>query len=211
VDNPAGDAIGAALPRPPRVQKHYKALPYGEVAGAIEAVLGSEARVTVKLGFEFLVLTASRSGEVRGARWAEIDVEGGEWTIPAERMKSRREHRVPLSGRAREILAEAKAHAPRSELVFPSARGLVLPSFEFAGLLKALGVGAVPHGFRSSFRDWAAECTDAPRAVMEAALAHAVRNRAEAAYARSDLFERRRDLMERWAEYLAGRGAGNGA
>ncbi|MYI96466.1 MAG: tyrosine-type recombinase/integrase [Acidobacteria bacterium] len=211
VDNPAGDAIGAALPKPPRVRKHYKALPYGEVAGAIEAVLGSEARVTVKLGFEFLVLTASRSGEVRGARWAEIDIEGGEWTIPAERMKSRREHRVPLSGRAREILAEAKEHAPQSELVFPSARGLVLPSFEFAGLLKALGVGAVPHGFRSSFRDWAAECTDAPRAVMEAALAHAVRNRAEAAYARSDLFERRRDLMERWAEYLAGRGTGNGA
>ena len=211
VDNPAGDAIGAALPKPPRVQKHYKALPYGEVAGAIDAVLGSEARVTVKLGFEFLVLTASRSGEVRGARWVEIDIEGGEWTIPAERMKSRREHRVPLSGRAREILAEAKAHAPRSELVFPSARGLVLPSFEFAGLLKALGVGAVPHGFRSSFRDWAAERTDAPRAVMEAALAHAVRNRAEAAYARSDLFERRRVLMERWAEYLAGRGAATDA
>ena len=211
VDNPAGDAIGAALPKPPRVQKHYKALPYGEVAGAIEAVLGSEARATVKLGFEFLVLTACRSGEMRGARWAEIDIEGGEWTIPAERMKSRREHRVPLSGRAREILAGAKAHAPRSELVFPSARGLVLPSFEFAGLLKALGVGAVSHGFRSSFRDWAAERTDAPRAVMEAALAHAVRNRAEAAYARSDLFERRRVLMERWAEYLSGHTAGTGA
>ena len=211
VDNPAGDAIGAALPRPPRVQKHYKALPYGEVAGAIEAVLGSEARVTVKLGFEFLVLTACRSGEVRGACWAEIDLEGGVWTIPAERMKSRREHRVPLSARAREILAGAKAHAPRSELVFPSARGLVLPSFEFAGLLKALGIGAVPHGLRSSFRDWAAERTDAPRAVMEAALAHAVRNRVEAAYARSDLFERRRVLMDDWAAYLAGRRAGTDA
>ena len=207
VDNPAGDAIGAALPRPPHVQKHYKALPYGEVAGAIEAVLASEARVTVKLGFELLVLTASRSGEVRGARWAEIDLEGGVWTIPAERMKSRREHRVPLSARAREILDRAKVYAPRSELVFPSARGLVLPSFEFAGLLKALGIGAVPHGFRSSFRDWAAERTDAPRAVMEAALAHAVRNRVEAAYARSDLFERRRVLMEQWAEYLVGRSA----
>ena len=208
VDNPAGDAIGAALPKPPRVQKHYKALPYGKVAGAIEAVLGSEARVTVKLGFEFLVLTACRSGEVRGARWTEIDLDRGVWTIPAERMKSRREHRVPLSARAREILAAAKSHAPRSVLVFPSARGLVLPSFEFAGLLKALRIGAVPHGFRSSFRDWAAERTDAPRAVMEAALAHTVRNQVEAAYARSDLFERRRVLMERWAEYLAARGAG---
>ena len=205
VDNPAGDAIGAALPRPPRVQKHYKALPYGEVAGAIDVIQRSEARVPVKLGFEFLVLTACRSGEVRGARWEEIDLEGGVWTIPAERMKSRREHRVPLSARAREILAEAKAHAPRSEWVFPSARGLVLPSFEFAGPLKALGIAAVPHGFRSSFRDWAAERTDAPHAVMEAALAHAVRNRVEAAYARSDLFERRRVLMDQWAEYLAGR------
>ncbi len=208
VDNPAGDAIGAALPRPPRVQKHYKALPYGEVAGAIDVIQQSEARVSVKLGFEFLVLTACRSGEVRGVRWAEIDLKGGVWTIPAKRMKSRREHRVPLSARAREILAGAQAQAPRSELVFPSARGLVLPSFEFAGLLKALGIGAVPHGFRSSFRDWAAERTDAPRAVMEAALAHAVRNKVEAAYARSDLFERRRILMEQWAEYLAGRRAG---
>ena len=207
MDNPAGDAIGAALPKPPRIQKHYKALPYGEVAAAVEAVRRAEARVAVKLGIEFLVLTACRSGEVRGTRWEEIDMEAGEWTIPAERMKSRREHRVPLSARAREILAEAKAYAPRSEWVFPSARGLVLSSFEFAGLLKALGIATVPHGFRSSFRDWAAERTDAPHAVMEAALAHVVRNKVEAAYARSDLFERRRVLMEQWAEYLAGRRA----
>ena len=178
-----------------------------EVAAAVEAVRRAEARVAVKLGIEFLVLTACRSGEVRGTRWEEIDMEAGEWTIPAERMKSRREHRVPLSARAREILAEAKAYAPRSEWVFPSARGLVLSSFEFAGLLKALGIATVPHGFRSSFRDWAAERTDAPHAVMEAALAHVVRNRVEAAYARSDLFERRRVLMKQWAEYLAGRRA----
>jgi len=211
VDNPAGDAIGAALPKPPRVQKHYKALPYRKVAAAIEAVVGSEARLSVKLGIEFLVLTACRSGEVRGARWAEIDIEGGEWTIPAERMKSRREHRVPLSGRALEVLAESKANAPRSELVFPSARGVQLQPTPLSALFRDLGIPAVPHGFRSSFRDWAAECTDAPHAVMEAALAHAVRNKVEAAYARSDLFERRRVLMEQWSEYLAGRGAGNGA
>ncbi|MYC93016.1 MAG: tyrosine-type recombinase/integrase [Gemmatimonadetes bacterium] len=211
VDNPAGDAIGAALPKPPRIQKHYKALPYDQVAGALATVRGSDARLSVKLGIEFLVLTASRSGEVRGARWEEIDTRGGEWTIPAERMKSRREHRVPLSGRAVEVLAEAKAHARRSEWVFPSARGLTLTSMDFSGLLKTLGIGAVPHGFRSSFRDWAAERTDAPHAVMEAALAHAVRDKAEAAYARSDLFERRRVLMEQWAEYLAGRGVDNGA
>ncbi len=203
VDNPAGDAIGAALPKPPRIQKHYKALPYDQVAGAVATVRRSDARLSIKLGIEFLVLTACRSGEVRGARWEEIDLEGGVWTIPAERMKSRREHRVPLSGRAVEVLAEAKADARRSELVFPSARGLTLTSMDFSGLLKTLGIGAVPHGFRSSFRDWAAERTDAPHAVMEAALAHAVRDKAEAAYARSDLFERRRVLMDQWAEYLA--------
>ena len=125
-------------------------------------------------------------------------------------MKSRREHRVPLSGRAVKVLAEAKAHARLSGWVFPSARGLTLTSMDFSGLLKALGIGGVPHGFRSSFRDWAAERTDAPHAVMEAALAHAVRDKAEAAHARSDLYERRRVLMEQWAEYLAGRGADNG-
>ena len=205
VDNPAGDAIGAALPKPPRVQKHYKALPYEEVAGAVATVRWSDARVSVKLGIEFLVLTACRSGEVRGARWKEFDLDGGEWTIPAGRMKSRREHRVPLSARALEVLAEAKAYAPHSEWVFPSARGLMPTSMDFSGLLKTLGVGAVPHGFRSSFRDWAAERTDAPHAVMEAALAHAVRDKVEAAYARSDLFERRRVLMEQWAKFLAGR------
>ena len=133
------------------------------------------------------------------------------WTIPAERMKSRREHRVPLSARAREILGEAKAHAPRTEWVFPSARGLQLQALSFSDLFRELGIAAVPHGFRSSFRDWAAEQTDAPHAVMEAALAHVVRNQVEAAYARSDLFERRRVLMEQWAEYLGGRRASTGA
>ena len=211
VDNPAGEAIRAALPKPGHVQQHLKALPHGEVAGAIETIRRSGARPSVKLALEFLALTACRSGEVRGARWEEIDMEAGVWTIPAARMKSRREHRVPLSGRAREILAEAKADAPRSERVFPSARGLELQALRLSELFRELEIPAVPHGFRSSFRDWAAERTDAPHAVMEAALAHAVKNKVEAAYARSDLFERRRVLMEQWAEYLSRRGAGNGA
>ena len=204
LDNPAGDAIGAALPKPTRIQPHYAALPYGEVATAIDAVRQSEATVPVKLGLEFLVLTACRSGEVRGARWEEMNLEGGEWTIPPERMKNQREHRVPLAQRAREILAEAKEHTAGSEWVFPSPTGLQLKDFNFSGLLRELGIAAVPHGFRSSFRDWAAECTDAPHAVMEAALSHVVRNKVEAAYARSDLFERRRALMEQWAEFLDG-------
>ena len=140
-----------------------------------------------------------------------MNLEGGEWTIPPERMKHKREHRVPLSARAREILAEAKEQAVDSEWVFPSPRGLQLKDFNFSGLLRELGIAAVPHGFRSSFRDWAAEYTDAPHAVMEAALSHVVRNKVEAAYARSDLFERRRALMEGWVKFLAcGMATGSG-
>ena len=208
---PAGDAFGAALPKPTRVQKHYKALPYEEVADTIATVQRSDARVSVKLGIEFLVLTACRSGEVRGTRWEEIDIEGGDWTIPVNRMKGRREHRVPLSWRSLEVLAEAKTCAGRSVWVFPSTMGLQLTSMDLDGRLKTLGIGAVPHGFRSSFRDWVAECTDTPHTVMEAALAHAVRDKEEAAYGRSNLVERRRVSMEQWAEYLSGRGARNGA
>ena len=202
LDNPAGEAIGAALPKPGGIQRHHRALPYGEVADAIRTVRQSEAAVAVKLAFEFLVLTACRSGEVRGARWEEMDLEAAEWKIPAERMKHKREHRVPLSLRAREILAEAKQNTVDSEWMFPSPTGGALSDYVFNTLLWELEIPAVPHGFRSSFRDWAAECTDAPHAVMEAALSHVVRNQVEAAYARSDLFERRRTLMERWASYL---------
>ena len=202
MDNPAGEALGAALPKPGGIQRHHRALPYGEVAGAIQRVRQSRAAFAIKLAFEFLVLTACRSGEVRGARWEEIDLEAREWRIPPERMKHKREHRVPLSGRAREILTVAREDTVNSEWVFPSAGGRPLLDLDLSGLLRELGVPAVPHGFRSSFRDWAAECTDAPHAVMEAVLSHLVRNKVEAAYARSDLFERRRILMEQWAEFL---------
>lgn len=202
-DNPAGEAIGAALPKNGGIQRHQKALQHGEVAGAIQAVRQSDATASVKLAFEFLVLTACRSGEVRLARWDEMNLEAGEWTIPAERMKSKRDHRVPLSTRAQEILEEARDHTVLFDLVFPSPSGRALSDSTLSKLLRELGVQAVPHGFRSSFRDWAAECTDAPHAVMEAALAHVVKNKAEAAYARSDLFERRRALMSDWASYLS--------
>ena len=127
------------------------------------------------------------------------------WTIPAQRMKTNREHRVPLCRRAVETLDRARALSNGSPLVFPPARGGQLKDMALSGLLKDLDIGAVPHGFRSSFRDWAAEETDHPREVVEAALAHVVRNKVEAAYARSDLFERRRRLMDDWAAYLGGR------
>ena len=138
------------------------------------------------------MLTACRSCEVRLASWDDINLETAEWTIPGERMKAQRPHRVPLSGRAVEILSEARTLGGGGGLVFPSPEGRVFSDTNLPRLLRGLGIAAVPHGFRSSFRDWAAECTDTPHAVMEAALAHVVRNKAEAAYARSDLFERRR-------------------
>ena len=202
-DNPAGEAIGAALPKNGVRAQHLAALPYAEVAGALEQVRGSRTYPGTVLAFEFLVLTACRSGEVRGARWMEIDLEAREWRIPPERMKTGREHRVPLSEAALAVLQQAQPLADDSGVVFPSARGGLLSKLAIAKLVRDLGIGAVPHGFRSSFRDWAAECSDAPREVCELALAHVNTNAIEAAYRRTDLFERRRALMEQWAAFLA--------
>ena len=203
-DNPAGEAIGAALPKNGVQVRHLPALPYAEVAGAIEQVRRSGAYPGTALAFEFLVLTACRSGEVRGAMWREIDLEAREWRIPAGRMKTKREHRVPLSTGALAVLRQARELADGSGLVFPSARGRALSEVAMPTMVRNLGIGAVPHGFRSSFRDWAAECSDTPREVCELALAHVNTNAIEAAYRRTDLFERRRSLMEQWAAFLAG-------
>ena len=205
-DNPAGDAIGAALPKHNgKAKRHHRALPHGEVAAAIKAVRGSGAGIAVKLAFEFLVLTAARSGEVRLATWDEIDKKAKTWTVPASRMKAGLEHRVPLCDRALAILDEARALADGSGLVFPGTRvGKPLSDMTLSKLMRDLGLEAVPHGFRSSFRNWAGECTNAPREVMELSLAHTVRNKVEAAYNRTDLFERRRTLMDQWASYLDG-------
>ena len=202
-DNPAGDAIGAALPQNGAQRQHQKALPYAEVNAAILTVQGSEAFALTKLAFEFLILTAARSGEVRKARWTEIDREAALWIVPAEHMKGGREHRVPLSARALEVLAEAEKWSSGSDLVFASATGRVMSDSTLSKLLRNNGVEAVPHGFRPSFRDWASEKTNTPSAVMEAALAHANRDKVEAAYARSDLFEKRRKLMEAWAAFIS--------
>ena len=202
-DNPAGDALSAALPSNAAPRRHQRALPHSRVGAAIRRVHASDAHAGTVLAFEFLVLTACRSGEVRNARWEEIDLEGAVWTIPAERMKGKREHRVPLSGRALAVLHEARRLPLGEGIVFPSPTGLVLPHPYMARLLHRLQIDAAPHGFRSSFRDWAAECTDAPREVCELALAHVNADRVEAAYRRSDLFDRRRALMEDWAAYVA--------
>ena len=203
-DNPAGDAIGAALPRNGNGNgAHFAALPHGDVAAALATVRQSDAGAVTKLLFEFVVLTATRSGEARAATWDEIDFATATWMVPAERMKAGRAHRVPLSARAVEVLAAVRDFADGSGLVFPSTtRSRALSDSTLSKLLRENGIEAVPHGFRSSFRDWCSERTNAPREVCEAALAHVVRDRVEAAYARSDLFDRRRQLMEQWAQYL---------
>ena len=202
-DNPAGDAISAALPKTGTMRKHQRALPFAEVGVTLDKVRASGAFTSTVLALEFLVLTACRSSEVRLARWDEVDLETGTWTVPASRMKAKRDHRVPLSARALEILHEARQLSGDSDLVFPSAHGRALSDNTISKLLRDLGIEAVPHGFRSSFRDWAAECTDAPREVCELALAHVNSDRVEAAYRRTDLFERRRVLMEEWSGFVA--------
>ena len=175
------------------------------MAAAVEAVRTSGGAPVVKLAFEFLLLTAARWGEVRGAEWTEIDTSHRVWTIPATRMKAQRAHRVPLCRRAAEILEAARTLGDASSpLVFPNGDGTPLPEKKLRRLLQDRNIAAVPHGFRSTFRDWAAEETNHPREVVEAALAHMVQNKVEAAYARSDLFERRRRLMDEWAAYVDG-------
>ena len=202
-DNPC-ERVAATLGRQRRVVRHMRALPHAEVPEALATIRASRATTAAKLAFEFLVLTTARSGEVRLARWDEIDLDAEVWTVPAERMKANREHRVPLSCRAAEILQAARALRNGSTLVFPSPRGKPLSDMTLSKLLKEQGVQAVPHGFRSSFRDWASEETNHPREVVEAALAHQVKDKVEAAYARSTLFERRRRLMANWGAYLTG-------
>ena len=178
-----------------------RALPHGEVAAALATVRESSAYATTILAFEFLTLTAARSGEVRGANWDEIDLDARTWTIPSERMKAGTEHRVPLSTVAMKVLEMAAQHADSCGLVFPSASGRQMSDSTISKLLRENGIECVPHGMRSSFRDWCAE-TGVDRELAESALAHIVKNPVEAAYMRSDLLNRRRQVIGDWADYL---------
>ena len=203
--NPAGDAINGALAKQRRTRNHHRALPYGDLPAALQAVRESTAGPSVKLSFKMLALTACRSGEVRGMTWDEVDLKEATWIVPGERMKTGRPHRVPLSCRAMAILEEARYLSDGSGVVFPAPRdGGVLSDMAFTQLLRRLELDFVPHGLRSSFRDWAAEQTSTPHAVVERALAHTVGNATEAAYFRTDLFELRRELMDRWSAFLEG-------
>ena len=204
--NPAGEAIDGALPSMPKVKAHLRSLPYQDVGMALETVSASKASLSAKLCFRFLVLTAARSGEARAATWDEIDFNGATWTIPAARMKAGLVHRVPLSTQALEILRRVAAFRDDGGLIFPSPlkQGRPLSDMTLTKILRSAGLAdrATVHGFRTSFKTWTMEQTDTPWAVGEAALAHQLGNAVEASYARSDLFDRRRTLMQQWADYL---------
>lgn len=193
-----------ALPARQKLQRgHHAAMPYEDVPAFVTRLRAAEAMAA--RGLEFLILTAARSGEVLDAQWSEIDLDAGLWTVPAHRMKAGKEHRVPLSNRALEIvkaLHEAKLH----DYVFPGqAKGKPLSNMSFHMLMRRLKVDDfTPHGFRSSFRDWAAEETDHAREVAEAALAHTIGDATERAYRRGDALAKRRALMQDWADYVGG-------
>ena len=156
------------------------------------------------MAFELLVLTACRSSEVRLADWTEFKLDEAIWTIPESRMKSGREHRVPLSRQAVDLLLQAQALGDGVGYVFKTPTGKTLSDAAISKLLRENGVAVVPHGFRSSFRDWAADCTNVPREICEHALAHVEGSASERAYRRTDYFEHRRALMQQWADYVLG-------
>lgn len=203
-DNPARwrGHLDKLLATPAKVAKveHHAALPYTEIGSFM-----AELRQQVGMGaraLEFTIITAARSGEVRGATWGEIDIDQAVWNIPADRMKAGREHRIPLSNAALELLQ----HLPRtdgSELIFPNTKGTALSDMTLTAVLRRMNRPITAHGFRSTFRDWAGETTAYPREVIEHALAHQLKDKAEAAYARGTLFDKRRRLMADWAKHCA--------
>lgn len=192
-----------------RSRGHHAAMAYPDVPGFMVRLNGSEAMAARCL--ELTILCAARTGEAIGAQWSEIDLEAGVWTIPAARMKAHKEHRVPLSRQARAILAKLQSTGGGDGYVFPGERaGRPLSNMAMAMLIKRMNVTATVHGFRSSFRDWTGDNTAFPREIAEAALAHTLGNKTEAAYRRMDALERRRQLMQAWADFLDSAKEGQG-
>ena len=196
------------LPKPSRVKTvtHHPAMPYTDLPGLMVALRRNGSLSSLAL--QFLILTATRTSETLQARWNEIDLDARTWTIPATRMKARREHRVPLTDATMAILEALPRHSGNPYL-FPGAiEGRPLSNMSLLQLMRGMGYGVggdrgdyVPHGFRSSFRDWSGEVSSFPRDVAEMALAHVIENKVEAAYRRGDLFEKRRKMMEQWAAW----------
>jgi len=192
-----------SLPKRQKLQRgHHAAMPYQKVPAFVQSL--RQRNATAARALEFLILTAARSGEVFGADWTEVDLERAIWTVPPARMKAGREHRVPLPTRAVSILKEMEAVRQADvQPLFPGRRGKPLSGMAMEMLLRRMKIeDATVHGFRSSFRDWAAEETPFAREIAEAALAHVVGDATERAYRRGDALERRRQLMQAWADYL---------
>src|SRR3569833_564248 len=198
------EGVNKALPKQTDRDKHHAALPYSDVAKVIEGLRKADAAASAKLAREFLILTAARTGEVILARPEEFDLDNRIWTTPAERKKSSREHRVPLSDRAVALIIEARKLSG-GRYIFPGrVDGKPLSNMALLMLLRRMDYQEITaHGFRSTFRDWAAERTNFPHEVCEAALAHALKSKTEAAYKRTDLFEKRRELMNTWATFCS--------
>ena len=208
-DNPA-DTVTRALPKQQAKVRHLPAMPYVDVPTFLSTLRDADGAPALKLAFEFLILTAARTSEVLGAAWNEIDQGTETWTVPGERIKAGREHRVPLALPALAVVKKAFMLSDGGPYVFPGRRhGKPLSNMALLMVLRRLGrTDITAHGFRSSFRDWAAERTSAPRVVAEAALAHVIPDKVEAAYLRSDLFEHRRKLMTSWADFVTTRPKG---
>lgn len=187
-----------AAPNKVTRKKHFAALPWTEMPGFM-AELRKREGISAR-ALEFGILCASRSAEIRGALWSEIDLDAALWVVPEDRMKAEKEHRVPLSEAAVDLL-RAMPRLAGSELVFPSPRGKELSDMSLTAVLRRMNLDVTQHGFRSTFRDWAAEATNYPREVAEKALAHTISDKVEAAYRRGDLFEKRRAMMTEWATY----------
>ncbi|MFG1400251.1 tyrosine-type recombinase/integrase [Roseixanthobacter pseudopolyaromaticivorans] len=199
-DNPI-EGVERGLPKQGKQKEHHAALPFSEVPAFITRMSTCDAALHVRLAFEFLILTAARTGEVIGAEWSEIDLVEKVWTVPAARMKAKRIHRVPLSARCVEILEQA-AQMTTEGFIFPGrSPGSSMSNMAFLMVLRRLKLEITAHGFRSAFRDWASEATSHPREVCEMALAHTIESKVEAAYRRGDLFEKRRALMNDWATF----------
>lgn len=198
-ENPV-DAAKASLPRHSgEIKKHHPALPYTEIPEFMASLAGRQGIAAHAL--RFTILTCARSGEVRGMHWSELDLENATWTIPSSRTKTKRDHRVPLTAEALAVLA--KVRGLDDNLAFPGQkRGKPMSDVTLLAVLRRMGRGDITvHGFRSTFRDWAAERTSFPREVAELCLAHEVGNAVERAYRRSDLFDKRRQLMKAWARF----------
>lgn len=201
-DNPVG-GITKGLPRQTDRATHHAALDYADVPSFVARLRDSDASDAVKAAFEFLILTAARTGEIIGAMWSEVDLQNAVWTLPKERMKGGHEHRVPLTPAALKLLEEAHKLSPESKFIFTGrAAEKPLSNMAFLMTVRRMKLDITAHGFRSAFRDWSAERTSFPNEVCEQALAHRIKSKTEAAYRRGDMLEKRRELMAAWASFV---------